>query len=213
MSTATAPDLSGFLIAHAGMRQEFGLLATVAAEPLEPTRAALVEDQIATALRALHHHHTLEDDTIWPALLARVPAAAADLAELEAEHSRLDPLLAAAGDAARPLPERAPVLAELHELINAHLDREEASAVPLIRRVVTTAEWDAWEERVVADIGRRNAPKVYGWYASAASAELLAAALATVPPLVRVLFRVFWWPAYQRRARRLYGRHAPASVG
>jgi hypothetical protein len=46
----TAPDLSGFLIAHAGMRQEFGLLATVAAEPLEPARAALVEDQIATPL-------------------------------------------------------------------------------------------------------------------------------------------------------------------
>jgi hypothetical protein len=79
--------------------------------------------------------------------------------------------------------------------------------------VVPAAEWDAWEERAVADIGRRNAPKVYGWYASAASDELRAAAPATVPPLVRVLFRLFWWPAHQRRARRVYGRHAPATVG
>jgi hemerythrin-like domain-containing protein len=206
-------DMSGFLIAHAGMRQEFGLLAEVAAGPLEPARAALVEDQIAMVLHVLHHHHTFEDDTIWPTLLTRVPAAAPDLDELEAEHSRIDPLLVAAGDTSRPLPERAPLLAELHALLNAHLDREEATAVPLIRRHVTTTEWDAWTERAIAETGKRNVPKVYGWYASAASDELRTEALASVPALVRALFRLFWWPAYQRRARRLYGAAAPASVG
>lgn len=205
-------DLSGFLLAHAGMRQEFGLLATVAAGPLDAERAALAEDQIAMVLHVLHHHHTGEDDTIWPLLRTRVPAAAADLDQLEADHGRIDPLLTAAGDTARPLPERAPVLAELHELLNAHLDREEATAVPLIRRHVTAAEWDALTERAIAETGKRNVPKVYGWYASAASDEQRAEALGTVPPLVRVLFRLFWWPAYQRRARRLYGAAAPAAV-
>ena len=43
MTTSTGPttalDLSGFLIAHAGMRQEFGLLARAAAQPLDPERA------------------------------------------------------------------------------------------------------------------------------------------------------------------------------
>src|SRR3954470_16180787 len=169
-------DISGFLVAHAGMRQEFGLLARVAAGPLDPDRAALVEDQIAMVLEILHHHHTAEDDTLWPALVARVPAAAADLDALEADHARLDPLITAAGDTTRPLAERAPVLAELHELINAHLDREEATAVPLIRMHVTAAEWDALTERAVAETGRRNIPRVYGWYASAASAELRAEA-------------------------------------
>lgn len=207
-----ALDMSGFLIAHAGMRQEFGLLATVAAEPLDPDRAALVEDQIAMVLENLHHHHTTEDDTIWPTLLARVPAAAADLQVLEAEHARIDPLISAAGDTTRPLPERAPALAELHELINAHLDREEATAVPLIRAHITVAEWDAVTERAIAEAGRRKVPTIYGWYASAASDELRAEALATVPGIARVLFRLFWWPAYQRRARRLYGAGAPDSV-
>jgi hemerythrin-like domain-containing protein len=206
-------EMSGFLIAHAGMRQEFGLLAKAAAGPLEPSRAALVEDQIAMVLEVLHHHHTAEDDTIWPTLLARVPAAAADLDALEAEHARIDPLISAAGDTGRPLAERAPVLAELHELINAHLDREEATAVPLIRRHITVAEWDALTERAIAESGRRTIPTIYGWYASAAPAELRAAALKTVPALVRVLFRLFWWPAYQRRARRLYGADAPVGVG
>ena len=131
-TTAPTIDLSGFLIAHAGMRQEFGLLARVAAQPLDPARAALAEEQIAMVLEVLHHHHTAEDDTIWPMLVTRVPSAAADLDALEADHQRLDPLIAAAGDTTRPLAQRAPVLAALHEQINAHLDREEATAVPLI---------------------------------------------------------------------------------
>jgi hypothetical protein len=216
MSTApptTGLDMSGFLIAHAGMRQEFGLLARAAAGPLDPTRAALVEDQVAMVLEVLHHHHTAEDDTLWPMLLARVPSAAPDLDALEADHARLDPLIAAAGDRTRPLAERAPVLAQLHELINAHLDREEATAVPLIRTHVTEAEWEALTQRAIAETGRRKVPTVYGWYASAASAELRAEAIATVPAIARVLLRLFWWPAYQRRARRLYGADAPASIG
>jgi hemerythrin HHE cation binding domain-containing protein len=211
-TTTPTIDLSGFLIAHAGMRQEFGLLARVAARPLDPARAALAEDQLAMVLEVLHHHHTAEDDTIWPTLLARVPSAAGDLDALEAEHARLDPLIAAAGDTSRPLAERAPVLAELHELINAHLDREEATAVPLIRAHITAAEWAALTQRAIAETGRRKLPTVYGWYASAAPAALRAEAVATVPALVRVLLRLFWWPAYQRRARRLYGADAPASI-
>jgi hemerythrin-like domain-containing protein len=212
-STTTArPELSGFLIAHAGMRQEFGLLAKVAAEPLDADRARLVEDQLAMVLDVLHHHHTAEDDAIWPTLTRLVPAAAADLAVLESEHARIDPLIAAAGDTSRPLAERAPVLAELHQLINAHLDREEATAVPLIREHFPMPEWEALSERAIEETGRRRIPTVYGWYYSSAGEELRAAALATVPGLVRVLFRLFWWPAYQRRARRLYGAHAPAGV-
>jgi hypothetical protein len=206
-------DMSGFLIAHAGMRQEFGLLARVAAQPLDADRARLVEEQLAMVLEVLHHHHTAEDDTIWPTLVARAPSAAPDLDALEADHARLDPLIAAAGDTTRPLPERAPVLAELHELINAHLDREEATAVPLIRAHMTVAEWDALAERAAAETSRRAVPRVYGWFASAADDELRAAALAGVPALARVLFRLFWWPSYQRRARRLYGAHAPATIG
>ena len=205
--------MSGFLIAHAGMRQEFGLLARAAAQPLDPDRAALVEDQIAMVLEVLHHHHTAEDDTIWPMLVARVPSAAADLDALEADHAELDPLITAAGDTGRPLAERAPVLAELHERINAHLDREEATAVPLMRVWITPSEWEALTQRAIAETGRRRIPTVYSWYASTASDELRAEAVATVPGMVRVLLRLFWWPAYQRRARRLYGSDAPATIG
>ena len=199
-------DLSGFLIAHAGMRQEFGLLGATAREPLDADRRQLWESQVALVLDVLHHHHTAEDDTIWPMLRERAPESITTLDRLEADHARIDPMLAGAADTTRPLAERADLLDALHVLINTHLDLEERNAVPLMRRHITLAEWDALGERAVRDMGRRRIPTIYGWYASAGSAEQVAAALASVPAVARVLFRLFWWPAYQRRARRLYGR-------
>ena len=199
------PDLSGFLIAHAGMRREFGRLADAARRPFDTDRLGLWEQQVALVLDVLHHHHTAEDDTIWPTLRMRAPEAIETLDELEAQHGLIDPVIDRAGDATRPVTERADALQELHELINAHLDLEESVAVPLIRRHVTVAEWEALGERAVADMGRRRIPTIYGWYASAGSEQAVADALASVPAVARFLFRVLWWPAYRRRARRLYG--------
>jgi hypothetical protein len=211
MDLTTTPDLTGFLLAHAAMRQEFGLLADVAGQRLAPARERLVEDQIALVLEILHHHHTAEDDTIWPALRARAPQARTGLDELEADHEQLDPLIERAGDRRVPLAERAPVLADLHKRINAHLDREEALAVPLIRSHITVAEWDALAKRAAKETGR-NIPTVYGWYASATDAAGVTEALRAVPAPVRILFRLFWQPAYRRRARRLYGSTQPAGA-
>lgn len=100
------------------------------------------------------------------------------------------------------------MLRELHERLNAHLDREEAHAVPLIRRHITVAEWEALAKRAAKETGR-NIPKVYGRYASAVDDEQVKAALRTVPVPVRVLFRLVWQPAYNRRARRLYAAATP----
>jgi iron-sulfur cluster repair protein YtfE (RIC family) len=210
-SDTAQPDLTGFLLAHAAMRQEFGLLADVAAQPLDAERAALFEDQVAMVLDNLHHHHTAEDDTIWPWLRERQPAAREGLDELEADHDAIDPLIRAAGDRTVPPAERAATLRDLHERLNAHLDREEALAVPLIRQHVTVAEWEALAKRAAKETGR-NIPRVYGWYASAVDEERVTAALRTVPVPVRVLFRLFWRPAYNRRARRLYGANLPAGI-
>jgi hemerythrin HHE cation binding domain-containing protein len=174
--------------------------------------AALFEDQIQLVLDVLHHHHTAEDDTIWPTLREREPAARAVLDDLEAQHDTIDPLIRAACDRSLPMAERAAVLRELHERINAHLDLEEECAVPLIRKHVTVAEWEALAKRAAKETGRKI-PKVYGWYASAVDDARVTEALRTVPMPIRVLFRLFWQPAYERRARRLYGATTmPAGV-
>src|SRR3954453_8497892 len=124
--SAPQPDLSGFLIAHAGMRQEFGLLGATARETMDAERRRLWESQVALVLDVRHHHHTAEDDTLWPMLRARAPEAIPTLDRLEEDHAQIAPLLAAAADTERPIGERAEVLAQLHDLINTHLDLEES---------------------------------------------------------------------------------------
>src|SRR3954447_775209 len=210
--SAPQPDLSGFLIAHSGMRQEFGLLAAAAREHMDPERRQLWESQVALVLDVLHHHHTAEDDTLWPMLRARAPEAVPTLDRLEADHARIDPMLAGAADTTRPLADRADLLDSLHVLLNTHLDVVESVAVPLIRADSPSGEGGPPGERALRDMGRRRLPTIYGWYASAGSAEQVAAALPALPAVPRGLFRLFWWPAYQRRARRLYGREITLAV-
>jgi iron-sulfur cluster repair protein YtfE (RIC family) len=215
MTTATPlteSDLAGFLIAHAGMRIEYGRLAAVARTASDPEHMALVEDQVALVTELLHNHHTAEDEEVWPRLRARAPHAVPELDRLESEHEVLDPLIARAADRTTPLRDRADALAEMHTLVNAHLDREESVAVPLILEHFTRAEWDALVDRADQEMTRRRQPLIFGWLASCGTPEQRSAALATVPAVARLLFRWFWWPSYRRRYVALYGGTAPELV-
>ncbi len=107
----------------------------------------------------LHAHHTKEDEILWPLLAER--ARGADdveslrvLAEMEAEHDVLDPLLTScdAGFSALVQHPDADVLedlladlAELQEVLDSHLGHEESAAVPILQRYVPGDEWDVIE--------------------------------------------------------------------
>ncbi|MFI7470042.1 hemerythrin domain-containing protein [Nonomuraea sp. NPDC049646] len=201
----TPEHLTGFLMMHAGFRAEFGRLAEACGDPRDDAHEELLEEQLALVLDMLHAHHAHEDATLWPKLTLRAPRAADALAELESEHSLLDPLIEAAADRGAPLAGRAPVLRRLHELVNEHLDHEERVAVPLMLAHLTPGDVEADRRQAMDDFGRRRVPVILGWLASGADARLLAASYADLPVVARLMFRLFWWPAYRRRFTRLYG--------
>ncbi|MEV7012287.1 hemerythrin domain-containing protein [Streptosporangium sp. NPDC051022] len=208
----TPEHLTGFLMMHAGFRAEFGRLAEACGDPRDDAHEELLEEQLTLVLDMLHAHHSHEDDGLWPTLVGRAPEAADALAELESEHSVLDPLIAAASDRGVPLAERAPALWRLHEFVNEHLDHEERIAVPLMLRHLTLDDVEADKRQAMDDFGRRRVPVIFGWLASSADADLLAASYADLPVVARLMFRLFWWPAYRRRFTRLYGATAPANA-
>jgi hypothetical protein len=207
----TPADLLTIRLVHNAMRVEYGRLAVVARAPRDAAHAALIENQIVLTLGGLHHHHSAEDKHFWPTLRARAPHAAAALDQLEAQHTEIAPVLAAAADTARPLADRAETLATLQSLVAAHLDEEEAVAFPLLLAHLTPDESAEIGKDVDRGMNRRDIPVLYGWYASAGDAETRAAVLATVPLVPRILFKLFWAPAYQRRFSRLYGSTAAVS--
>jgi len=198
--------LTGFFASHAGMRAECARIAAAARQTTDRERVALLEEQLGLVLDVTHHHHTAEDELLWPMLLERAPEHRDDLQRLIDEHAAIEPALAAAGDASVPLRDRADALDALHALVNEHLDDEEKVAVPLMLRHLSEKENDALGKRALGDIGARRMPVVFGWFASGCDEQLRRAAVNDVPLVPRLLFRRFWWPSYLRRFEKLYGR-------
>ncbi len=108
-------DLTIMTAAHDGLRHDLGALARAAQGPggRDPERQRAVAAGWELFKRQLHLHHTAEDDLIWPALRERLEHSADALSvldDMEAEHQRIDPLLAAvdAGFASAAGPGRQP---------------------------------------------------------------------------------------------------------
>ena len=201
----TQPDLSGFLMAHAGFRREFARLAGAARAVRDTEHAALIDEQIELVMYLLHHHHTEEDDVVWPLILTKAPEAAGVLAALEEQHEEMDPLFRAVTDRSRPLADRADDLERLHEVLNAHLDNEERDGVPLILAHYPAKQFEEDGERLLKAMDRTKLPIIFGWLASCATTAEREAALSGLPWLPRFLFRRVWGPAYAKRFTALYG--------
>jgi hypothetical protein len=152
-------DLSGMFFMHHAFRRDLGAFAAAAARTPADATATWRElrDRWDLFGRFLHHHHSIEDESIWPLLLDRVDAAGrATLTAMEAEHGEIDPLLAACGEGFAALAERPDedVRASLEvrvvaarERLAAHLGHEERDALPLVQTHLTAAEWQVVEDR------------------------------------------------------------------
>ncbi|WP_406463649.1 hemerythrin domain-containing protein [Streptomyces sp. NBC_01622] len=151
----------------------------------------------------LHIHHTAEDSDLWPRVRTRVGGRTRDLGmldEMEAEHARIDPLLAAVdtalADRAFELPD---LVRALRATLDDHLKHEEDSALPLMGEVLTDADWAAFTGRLRETQGLRGAAVFVPWLVDGVSAVDRARFLGAFPPPVRVLNRVFWEGSYRRR--------------
>jgi hemerythrin-like domain-containing protein len=183
------------LMAHLVFRVEFARLAEAAASaPASGPRTEAIEEHIAFICRVLHHHHTVEDTAIWPYLTNRVPGAREVLDRLEAEHAQMDPLIDAVTDRPTPLTHRGLILEELSRLINAHLDYEEAHAVPMIRETYTVKDFELVEKQVMAAM-KRDVPRLIGVVSDHVSPTEFSGLLAGAP----VVLTVFWKLSWKRR--------------
>jgi hemerythrin-like domain-containing protein len=155
-------DLNGMYLAHHAFRRDLARFAIAARKtPVDATdvwRALAVRWEQFSGI--LHHHHTTEDDVLWPQLLEIVDAAGdtegrATLEAMEAEHALIDPLLAscAAGFASmarQPDAQTRDRLAGTAEAarstLSAHMGHEETEALPLVQRLLSAEGWERVEK-------------------------------------------------------------------
>jgi hypothetical protein len=207
-------DLTIMLAAHAALRRDLALLAQAAAfaDLPDPGRRASVQAGWELFKRQLHLHHTAEDAIVWPALrqrLTRSEHAQSVLDAMEAEHQQIDPLLAAADDAfgraedghradVRALGDAADALATS---LTRHLAHEERDGLPLIGVALSSAEWRRVGFRIVRKNGLSAGGEMFAWLADGADGDQAAAAIGTLPPPARLVYRAIWRPLYNRTSR------------
>lgn len=138
----------------------------------------------------LHFHHTSEDLLLWPVVRGKVtdPADGELLDTMEAEHARIDPLLAAVAKQAAGAGMPAG-FAELAAAVSAHLTHEEEAALPMMDRLITQQEWDGFVNgtRTLDGELAQNPTVLIPWMLEGASDELRRRVLANLPPHVVAL--------------------------
>lgn len=218
-------DTRDMVTVHRFLRREFRLLPDVVRSvvPGDTARVTVVADHLEFLTTFLHHHHTAEDNNLWPIMLERVPDELAPLVELmESQHHRVDELLQLVGgivpqwrvsvDAARR-EEVAGLLAELSAALDEHMEAEEDHILPLAARTVTEAEWDAIGAEASAHHAKDILPLLLGMIRYEGDPEVIAEMLAKAPRIIRLLAPALSGRAFRKYALAVHGTATPPRIG
>jgi hypothetical protein len=160
----------------------------------------------------LHHHHTGEDEVLWPLLLARAPRDIEPVVHLMEGHHRgiesilaeIDALLGTwTGSAAREDGEAlAEALEQLAVGLFEHMGLEEKLVLPLAERHIFAAEWEKMVAEGAADIPPDVGPVLAGMLMYEGGVDV-------VPPQLRAVLAELAPQAYAAHCERVHGIPAP----
>jgi hemerythrin-like domain-containing protein len=166
----------------------------------------------------LHHHHRVEDESLWPLVRPKLTGQDRDLAvleKMEAQHHTLEPVSEAVAKgfavlAEKPTDSKARELAdkldELQALLGTHLDDEESQCFPVIDKALSAEEFEAFGKATAKAVGMRGSARFFPWIFEGADPGERTAVLSMPPPPVRVLCRYVWEPRYERQVATLWKR-------
>ncbi|MET8427197.1 hemerythrin domain-containing protein [Nocardia sp. NPDC004860] len=209
------PDTYDMIVVHNAFRRHFsalpGLVAAVPSGDVERARRLMAFlDELGTGL---HHHHTGEDELLWPILLERAPVDSALVLRMEEQHERISELtecahregaeFATAADSS--VRDRlAATLRALSDALGEHMTEEERHVLPVVENVMTAREWQALGER-----GREHLPKdrqliFLGFILQGVSDTDRRKLLAELPLPARLAWRLLGRPTFAKEYREIY---------
>ncbi|WP_040706268.1 hemerythrin domain-containing protein [Nocardia takedensis] len=204
---AARPDVTMMRIAHRAMIHDAARFAALTAQvaagaPCPPARAAAIAEYLNLLCDSIHHHHTVEDEHMWPILLAAAGLAIV-VDELEDDHVQLDALLHTLRERANalgaPHADPASVAAALTETLDAlaallreHIAEEERVVFPVVDRYVRVTDW-ARVEKAAKKGGKLSfeAPRIARHADDVERARLLAEAGPVIRALLGLMTRRF----------------------
>lgn len=204
----SVPDITDYLVVHRAMSIDLDRLAVAAAELVDRPNTRQLR-ALRYYLRCVTHeiesHHHVEDEHVWPTLLAAGGERAA-LVELTEEHDRLDPLLRrAAALAARThaTAELASVLRETADLLALHIEHEERDIFPLLTEFVRVEDYARLQARFQSNLRLAMLPFVVPWAVRHATPEERTEMVGAAPWPLRLLLALSE-PRFRRREAMLF---------
>jgi hemerythrin-like domain-containing protein len=208
-------------IVHSALRRDLVRLRLVLGTPAaeEPRRRKALAEHAIWLMDFLHHHHTGEDEGLYPLVVRRNPAAAELCERMDADHDTITPamdgLRAAAerhlADARSPDADLLAALAALEEPLVPHLAREELEMMPVVSASISHAEWVAWHESMVDGSMTQLAFEGH-WLIDGLDEESIQVVVGPVPAVPRFILVKLLGGAYRRRRALLWDRTPAVSV-
>jgi hypothetical protein len=208
-------------VVHRLVRRELRLLADLAtwAPDDETQRTAALTRHAELVGKVLLHHHAVERDSVWPALLRTVPGDALGevrdaLDEWTACCARIDHMLRDVATAARqwgvaatPPARRAFATAcrALAETVDAQTDDEERTLLPLLETHLEPGDWSAIAESAHCRLTAREQLMVIGLALEDSCAAERARLLDGLTPATRSAWRLYGGRRYRAAVVRLRG--------
>ena len=208
-------------VVHRLVRRELRLLAELAtwAPDDEAERTATLTRHAELVGKVLLHHHAVEREAVWPALLRTVPDDAQDevraaLADCIARCARIDHMLRDVATAARQWavaaspPARhafAAACRSLADTVDAQTDDEERTLLPLLEVHLQPADWAAITQSAHCRLTAREQLIVLGLALEDSCAADRARLLGGLSPATRSAWRFYGGRQYRAAVVRLRG--------
>jgi iron-sulfur cluster repair protein YtfE (RIC family) len=212
---SSKPDVHDMVVVHRSFRQWCAELPDLVRglRPGETARAALVVDAVRFMLIGLETHHLSEDEYLWPRLADRTAGQAGAITRMEEQHHRLEELVTQvtgtlnelAADPRQPLCEQvAAQLIELRSVLNAHMDEEENTILPLVTEYLSVAEWEELGKSSLAKLDKKHLLRAFSALMAVATPEEQRTLLTKAPLPARLLWRLSGRRSHARWKARLY---------
>jgi hypothetical protein len=206
-------------------RREFGLMPGLvrAVAVADRDRAALVADHVALVCSVLEHHHSGEEEYVWPLLRERCPQqpALTDVDVMEAQHQAIhEHLIRVKKDVAAWIDSAstdtreaaADAIDQLIPVMKEHLALEEERVVPLIDKYVTDAEYARVGQGQAVEVAPEMLPTIFGMFAYETAPEVLDMVITHTPAEIQPVIKDLGTKAYAAYAQQLHGTATPARV-
>ncbi|NMO01311.1 hemerythrin domain-containing protein [Gordonia sp. TBRC 11910] len=214
--SSTRPQTEEMVIVHNVFRSNLEALPDLirAVADGDRGRAAVLTGWLTELITGLHHHHTGEDELMWPLLTSRAPADNALVLRMEEQHARIADLVSVVHAQATAFTTSgsrsagaslAASITELNGVLAEHLGEEEARILPIVEQVMTPAEW-----KVLADRGNASIPKdrrltFLGFMLYTASDSQRTLLMSQLPAPARVMWRLIGKRSFAKAYQEIYG--------